>query len=227
LKLLITGASGLLGQKVTQLSLDKGHDVYSTYKEHPTNLGNPTKLDLTDKNQILKIIDTLKPEAIIHTAAYTNVDDCEINQDLAWKINAEATKNIAEASAKISAHLTYVSTDYVFDGKKGSYTEQDGTNPISYYALTKLKGEEAVKKTRKYVVHCPTKRVIWLGPKIQAQFCNMVDNQPTTRKRSQSPHRSIRITNVKHKLGRHVTGNYREKNKRHPTHSRSHKTKQT
>ena len=170
MKLLITGASGLLGQKVTQLSLEEGHDVYSTYKEHPTNLGNPTKLDLTDQNQVLRIINTLKPEAIIHTAAYTNVDDCEINQDLAWKINAEATKNIAEASAKISAHLTYVSTDYIFDGKKGSYTEQDGTNPISYYAFTKLKGEEAVKKhANTWCIARPSVLYGW-GPKYKLNF---------------------------------------------------------
>jgi dTDP-4-dehydrorhamnose reductase len=146
LRLLITGASGLLGQKVTQLSIEKRYDVYSAYKEHPTNLGTPLKVDLTDQNQVLKIINTIKPDAIIHTAAYTNVDYCESNQDLAWKLNAEATKNIAEVSSKTSAHLTYVSTDYVFDGKKGLYTEKDSTNPISYYALTKLKGEEFTKK---------------------------------------------------------------------------------
>jgi len=146
LKLLITGASGLLGHKVAQLALEKGYEVYSLYKEHPTNFGRPIKLDLTNQNEISKVIIKLKPEAIIHSAAYTDVDGCETNRDLAWKINAEATKQIAIASANINSYLTYVSTDYVFDGEKGLYTEEDKTNPISYYGYTKLKGEEFIKE---------------------------------------------------------------------------------
>ena len=146
MRLLITGASGLLGQKTAQIALKKGHEVYSIYKEHPINLGTPFRLDLTNQSEIPKVIIKLKPEAIIHTAAYTNVDGCEINKDLAWKVNAESTKHIAIASTNINAHLTYVSTDYVFDGEKGFYTEEDHPNPISYYGYTKLKGEEFIKK---------------------------------------------------------------------------------
>jgi len=145
LKLVVTGASGLLGHKVAQLALEKGHEVYSIFKEHPTNLGTPIKLDLTDQSQVSEIITKLKPQAIIHTAAYTNVESCEINQDMAWKVNAQATKHVATASASINSHLTYVSTDYVFDGEKGLYSEEDQPNPISYYGYTKLKGEEFVK----------------------------------------------------------------------------------
>ena len=146
MKLLVTGASGLLGHKVAQLALERGHEVFSIYKEHPTNLGNPIKLDLINQSKISKVITKLKPDAIIHPAAYTDVDGCETNQDLAWKINAEATKHIAIASANINSHLTYVSTDYVFDGEKGLYTEEDKTNPISHYGYTKLKGEEFIKE---------------------------------------------------------------------------------
>jgi len=146
LKLLITGASGLLGHKVGQLALKEGHEVYSIYKEHPINLGIAAKLDLANLGEIAEVIVRLKPEAIIHTAAYTNVDGCEIDKDLAWKVNAEATKHIAIASTNINTHLTYVSTDYVFDGEKGLYSEEDQPNPISYYGYTKLKGEEFVKE---------------------------------------------------------------------------------
>lgn len=146
MKLLITGASGLLGHKIAQLALKKGHEVYSIYKDHPINLGTPIKLDLTNQSETSKVIAQLKPEAIIHTAAYTNVDGCEINKHLAWKVNAEATKHIAIASTNINAHLTYVSTDYVFDGEKGLYAEEDQPNPISHYGYTKLKGEEFTKK---------------------------------------------------------------------------------
>jgi dTDP-4-dehydrorhamnose reductase len=146
LKLLITGASGLLGHEVGQLALKKKHEVYSIYKEHSINLGTSIKLDLVNLSEIAKVIIKLKPDAIIHTAAYTNVDGCEINKDLAWKVNAEATKHIAITSTNINAHLTYVSTDYVFDGEKGLYSEEDQPNPISYYGHTKLRGEEFTKE---------------------------------------------------------------------------------
>ena len=142
----MTGASGLLGQKVAQLALEKGHEVYSTYKEHPTNSGNPIKLDLTNQDQVSKTISHLKPQVVIHAAAYTDVDGCEINQDLAWRVNAEATKHIAEASAKANSHIIYVSTDYVFDGEKGLYSEEDQPKPISHYGYTKLKGEDFIKE---------------------------------------------------------------------------------
>jgi len=149
LKLLVTGASGLLGHKTAQLALKKGDEVHSAYKEHTTTLGNPIKLDLTDLRQVSETIMKLRPDAIIHTAAYTEVDGCEINRDIAWKVNVEATKQIATASASINSHLTYVSTDYVFDGEKGLYTEEDHPNPISYYGYTKLKGEELIKEQAK------------------------------------------------------------------------------
>jgi len=166
LKLLVTGASGLLGHKVAQLAIEKGHEVYSTYKEHATNFGTPIQLDLADQNEISKAITKLKPEAIIHAAAYTDVDGCETNQDLAWKINAEATKQIAIASTRINSHLTYISTDYVFDGDKGLYTEEDKTNPISYYGYTKLKGEEYTKEhATKWCIARPSVLYGWLDYK--------------------------------------------------------------
>jgi len=149
LRILVTGASGLLGHKVVQLALEKDHEVYSIYKEHKIGLGIPIKLDLTDREKLPKVIPQCKPDAIIHTAAYANVDDCEVNQDLAWKVNVEATKPIAIASASINSHLIYVSTDYVFDGKKGFYLEDDEPNPINYYGYTKLKGEELVQQHAK------------------------------------------------------------------------------
>lgn len=149
LKLLVTGASGLLGHKVAQLALERRMKVYSTHKKHTANFGTPIKLDLTNQSEISKVILKLKPQTIIHTAAYTDVDGCETNKDLAWKMNAEATKGIAIASTQVDSHLIYVSTDYVFDGESGRYKEEDETNPVSYYGYTKLKGEEFVKECAK------------------------------------------------------------------------------
>jgi len=139
----------LLGNKVVQLALESGHEVYSLHNKHPTNFGVSIRLDLTDKSKVSKVVSRLKPEAIIHAAAYTDVDGCEINKDQAWRVNAEATRHIATASASVGAHLTYVSTDYVFNGKKGLYSEEDNPNPINYYGYTKLKGEEFVRKQGK------------------------------------------------------------------------------
>jgi dTDP-4-dehydrorhamnose reductase len=146
LRLLITGAGGLLGRKVAQLALEKGHDVYSLYREHPTSFGRQIQVDLMNQSEISEAITKLKPEAIIHSAACTDVDGCETNHELAWKINAEATKQIAIESTRINSQLIYVSTDYVFDGERGYYTEEDETNPLSYYGYTKLKGEEFTKE---------------------------------------------------------------------------------
>jgi len=146
MKILVTGASGLLGNRVVQLALKRGHEVYAVYKEHMVTLGVPIQLDLTEYEKLRKIIFERRPDVIIHAAAYTNVDGCEINRDLAWKVNAETTKYLAMASADANSHLIYVSTDYVFDGEKGLYKEEDKPNPINYYGYTKLKGEEFVKE---------------------------------------------------------------------------------
>ena len=145
MKLLITGASGLLGSKLTELALARSHQVYAMGIQLPTH-GIPVQLDISDKNRVERTLTRIMPEDVIHTAALTDVDKCETERDLAYKINAEATDHIAEATARIGAHLTYVSTDYVFDGEQGFYREEDETNPISYYGYTKLKGEEFTKE---------------------------------------------------------------------------------
>ena len=182
LKLLVTGASGLLGQKVAQLALEKGHEVYSIYKEHIATVGTPIKLDLTNREKLHETISKLKPDAIIHTAAYTDVDGCEINRNLASKINAEATKNIAMASANADSHLTYVSTDYVFNGEKGLYTEEDQPNPINHYGYTKLKGEQFVKQhAKEWCIARPSVIYGW-GPKHKQNFATWLINQLKQRK---------------------------------------------
>lgn len=176
MRLLITGASGLLGQKTVHLALQKNHEVYSMYKENPTNLGKAIKLDLTNVGKILKVITRLRPEAIIHTAAYTNVDGCEINKDIAWNVNAEATKQIAIASTNINAHLAYVSTDYVFDGEKGLYSEEDKPSPIDHYGYTKLEGEEFTKEHSQEWCITRTSVIYGLGQTQKLNFATWIIN---------------------------------------------------
>ena len=86
------------------------------------------------------------PDIVIHAAAFTNVDDCEKNKDRAFAVNVQGTRNIADAVEKIGAKVVYISTDFVFDGKKGMYKEIDSTKPINYYGITKLNGERIVDK---------------------------------------------------------------------------------
>jgi dTDP-4-dehydrorhamnose reductase len=140
----VTGAGGLLGSRIVELASERGHEVYGLYLNHPPSMGFKIKMDITDFNGVEKLINQLKPHTIIHCAAITDVDLCERNRDLAVKVNYEATKVIAKASEKIDAHMIYISTDYVFDGLKGMYREEDKPNPINTYGLTKLLGETAV-----------------------------------------------------------------------------------
>jgi len=143
-KLLVTGASGLLGNKIVVLA-------ESDYLVTPTDITQPlhpnaVKADITDSVGVSQLFRKLGPDIVIHTASETNVDRCETEKERAWKINAEGTRNIAEACQKTNAKLIYISTDYVFDGEKGLYTEEDPPNPIDYYGLTKLEGEREVTK---------------------------------------------------------------------------------
>ena len=141
MKIFITGGSGLLGSKIAEIALEEGYEVYAGYCHNKPEFGKPTKLDLA-KETDLEALYKIKPEVIIHTAALTNVDECETNKELACKINAEGTKRVAEIAKELVVFLVYVSTDYVFSGDKGMYKEDDEPKPISYYGYTKLLGEK-------------------------------------------------------------------------------------
>jgi dTDP-4-dehydrorhamnose reductase len=150
-RLLITGASGLLGSKIVELTREN-YEVIPLHNTKPLHL-NSSKLDITNRKEVFSLFRKTKPNVAIHTAAETNVDKCEIQKKLAWKINVEGTRNVAEASSKIGARIVYISTDYVFNGEKGLYVEEGTPNPINYYGVTKLEGERQVKKLCKnYVI---------------------------------------------------------------------------
>lgn len=150
-RLLITGASGLLGSKIVELT-GENYEVIPLHNTKPLHL-NSLKLDITNRKEVFSLFRKTKPEVAIHTAAETNVDRCETQKELAWKINVDGTRNVAEACSEANAKMVYISTDYVFDGEKGLYVEEDAPNPINHYGVTKLEGEKQVKKLCKnYVI---------------------------------------------------------------------------
>jgi dTDP-4-dehydrorhamnose reductase len=109
--------------------------------------GNFVKLDITGKAQVTEVFQNIKPDVVVHAASLTDVDKCELNKELAWRVNVEGTKNIAEASTQTGSFLIYISTDYVFSGEKGYYAESDSPEPINYYGITKLEAETVVRQT--------------------------------------------------------------------------------
>lgn len=115
LKIFVTGGSGLLGSKIAEIALERGYDVYSGYCHYKPEFGKTVKFDLSDANSI-KAINDVKPDVIIHTAALTDVDRCEVDKDLAYKINVEGTKIVADIARKLNSFLIYISSDYVFNG---------------------------------------------------------------------------------------------------------------
>ncbi|MEM2368652.1 MAG: dTDP-4-dehydrorhamnose reductase [Nitrososphaerota archaeon] len=143
--MLITGSGGLLGSKLAEILSERGYIVYSGYYSNKPLLGIPINLDVSSEESVREAFKISRPEVVVHAAALTNVDKCEIDKELAWNTNVVGTRNIAKVSEEYNALLIYISTDYVFKGDKGMYKEEDKPEPINYYGLTKLKGEEEVK----------------------------------------------------------------------------------
>ena len=151
MKILVTGASGLLGKKIVKELLDRDFEIIAIYNRNPILFEHrqliKIRMDITNKVLLEDLILREKPGVIVHSAAYTDVDGCEKNKLMAWKVNVEATHSVVRAAKVVKAHVVYISTDYVFDGEKGLYKETDIPNPINYYGLTKLIGEEIVKSS--------------------------------------------------------------------------------
>lgn len=147
-KVLITGASGLLGGNLMML-LPETWGIIGLVYEHP--IRSPRKgIEILSFNLLTGNIEELfrgigKIDAVIHTAALTNVDLCEEKKRQSWDLNAVVTQKIVEACKKSDIHLIHISTDHVFDGKRGNYKEEDIPHPVNYYAETKLAAEEFVK----------------------------------------------------------------------------------
>ncbi|MCG2677619.1 dTDP-4-dehydrorhamnose reductase [bacterium] len=177
MRILITGACGMLGRDLVE-ALSKEHEVVGVDVKDPgswiLDLGSVefSKLDITNEEEVMKAICDVKPEVVIHTAAYTDVDDCEKNEDLAYRINGTGAQNVALACKKCKAIMTYISTDFIFDGeKKEPYLENDKPNPLSVYGKSKLEGEKHISLLldRYFII-----RTSWLFGKHGKNFVNTI-----------------------------------------------------
>lgn len=147
MKYLITGAGGQLGFDVKRELLSRG------VAEADIATPSSKELDITDTKAVENYVENFHPDVIIHSAAYTNVDGAESNQETCRKVNVDGTKNLVEAADKVSAKIIYISTDYVFDGESSESYEVDAeTAPQSVYGQTKLEGEEAVRGYPKHFI---------------------------------------------------------------------------
>lgn len=142
---LITGSSGLLGANLVLEWMTRGWKVIPLYSCHPVSFGVPSfALDLRDAKRTRELVWEQKPSWIIHTAAATNVDWCQDNAEECLRLNVDASKNLAEAAKLAGSRFIYISTDSVFSGTSGNYSESAPTQPINIYAESKLLGEQVV-----------------------------------------------------------------------------------
>ncbi len=149
-RVLIIGCNGLLGQKVTELFVrGSSYTITLASLEPKPLLPYPSveyvPFDMTSKKDVRQLIYGAEPDVIVNCAAMTNVDACENERELAWKINVGGLENMIEAARRSNARIVHVSSDYIFDGKSGPYGEDDRPEPLNYYGKTKLAGENVLR----------------------------------------------------------------------------------
>ncbi len=148
MKILITGSNGLLGQAISSVfSRESDYEIVQTSAEEKSYLDygfTYRTLDITVKDDVKKAIEFYEPDVIINCAAFTNVDRCETEREMSWKINVDGVKNLIIGARRSNSKIVHFSTDYVFDGKNGPYTEEAVPNPISFYGREKLASENAL-----------------------------------------------------------------------------------
>ena len=150
-RILVIGSNGMLGQRLTEFLFNKKNIALMCASAEDESFIDDVdyhKLDVTDKEQVKNIITDFYPDIIINTAAYTNVDKSEIEKEIVWKVNVNGIENIAKFAAVSEAHVITLSTDYVFDGEAGPYSEKDLPNPINYYGRSKLAMENSLIASR-------------------------------------------------------------------------------
>jgi len=181
MNILVTGSNGLLGQAITNLfARETDSSVFLTSAEDDcfvSTIYPYEKLDITNRENIKKIVSKFNPDTIINCAAFTEVDKCESERELCWKINVDAVKNLIIAARPHNIKLVHFSTDYIFDGKNGPYKEDDTPNPISFYGRSKLASENALVSGGVECAIIRTMVLYGIGVKIKQNFVLWLVNQ--------------------------------------------------
>lgn len=148
IKILVTGSNGLLGQKLSTILIeDKNVEPILTARgKSAINLtrGKFVSLDISNAEEVDRVLSGNKPDVIINTAAMTQVDQCETDREACWNANVKAVENLITSSRKINAHLIHVSTDFIFDGTRGPLDENEKPKPVNFYGESKLAAEKAI-----------------------------------------------------------------------------------
>lgn len=179
MKLVIIGSAGQLGTELTQVLVPTCELVALTRRE----------LDITDVDRVTDTIARIRPDAIVNAAAYTDVDGAESNPRAAFAVNADGARNVAAAARRVGAKLVHVSTDYVFDGRKGSpYNEADRPSPINVYGESKLQGELFVRQLceRAFIV-----RTSWLFGAGGRNFVKMIHSMARRQSHLKAPYDTV------------------------------------
>ena len=143
MRILITGASGLLGKRASEI-ISKNHEVIGTCYSRKAN--NCDVLDITDERAVHLFFNKVNPDVVIHCAALVDADYCEKDKKSAKKINIDGTKNIVQVCKNLESKLVFISSDYIFKGDNPPYTEESIPHPVNYYGITKVEGEKLMKE---------------------------------------------------------------------------------
>lgn len=147
MRILVTGASGMLGHNLARLA-SRENKVWGSFHTHPVLIPGCTMfpMQLTNERELKTQVTSIAPDVVIHTAALTDVDECEKQAEVTNRINAQGTRILAAVAEELRARFVYISTDYVFDGETGNYSEEDAPSPVNHYGESKLLGEEFARR---------------------------------------------------------------------------------
>ena len=186
-KVFIAGVNGLLGQSVvTMFNRETDFEVIqSSIEPEPyMDFSSPyIQLDITNKDDVKNAIHKFEPDVIVNCAAFTDVDKCETERELCWKLNVDAVKNLIISSRANNSKIIHISTDYVFDGKHGPYSESDTPNPISFYGRSKLASENALLTSGIDFVILRTIVLFGVGTKVKPNFALWLINNLSAKKK--------------------------------------------
>lgn len=174
-KILVIGSNGLLGQKLCEIIVRCGayNLTIASIEEKPIRQvvgAQYMQVDITNKKDVKNIVNACHPDVIINAAALTNVDSCETERELCWRINVDGVENIADAAKIHDTTVVHVSTDYIFDGKSGPYTEDDRPEPLSYYGKSKLASENLLRTSGIPYLIARTMVLYGFAPGVKANF---------------------------------------------------------